>query len=130
MMSELTKAIGTHGVNWNVADREGNTPLHLCDSPDHMAVLLQADVNPNATNKVNSAQPNPPPFSTATTTTNTAATVNTTSSTTTTTTTDTKHHLHLRAQHNSLTLTRRCRSTLLPNHRPAKRPCTHPSHPS
>ena len=71
MMSELTKAIGTHGVNWNVADREGNTPLHLCDSPNHMALLLQADANPNATNKVNSAQPNPPPFSTTTTTTTT-----------------------------------------------------------
>ena len=75
MMSELTKVIGTHGVNWNVADREGNTPLHLCDhlcdSPDHVALLLQADANPNATNKVNSVQPNPPPFSTTTTTTTT-----------------------------------------------------------
>ena len=83
MMSELTKVIGTHGVNWNVADREGNTPLHLCDhlcdSPDHIASLLQADANPNATNKVNSAQPYPPPFSTpTTTTTTTAAAVNNT----------------------------------------------------
>ena len=73
MMSELTKVIGTHGVNWNVADREGNTPLHLCDhlcdSPDHIASLLQTDANPNATNKVTSAQPNPPPFSTTSTST-------------------------------------------------------------
>jgi hypothetical protein len=40
------------GINWNVADKEGNTPLHLCESPEVMAMLLQAKADPNAMNQV------------------------------------------------------------------------------
>ena len=42
------------GINWNVADEEGNTALHLCESPKIMTMLLQAKADPNATNQVRS----------------------------------------------------------------------------
>ena len=40
------------GINWNVADEKGNTPLHLCKSLKVMAMLLQAKADPNAMNQV------------------------------------------------------------------------------
>ena len=36
----------------NVADKRGNTPLHLCKSSELMAALLKAGADPNATNQV------------------------------------------------------------------------------
>ena len=45
-------AYGWGGANPNVADDEGNTPLHLCNSPELMTALLEAEADPNATNKV------------------------------------------------------------------------------
>ena len=64
------------GASPNVADNEGNTPLHLCNSPELMTALLEAEADPNATNKVGAVKLTP---SLATTTT---TTVNTTSDTT------------------------------------------------
>ena len=127
------------GASPNVADNEGNTPLHLCNSPELMTALLEAEADPNATNKVGTVNSTPLATTTiiaattaATATAAAAAAVNTTSTTTTT-----HHHQHqrerqhgLHAQHNSLTLMRRYRCTLLLNRRPAKRLYTHPSHPS
>ena len=40
------------GANPNVANQEGNTPLHLCDSLELMDALFNAKADPNATNKV------------------------------------------------------------------------------
>ena len=40
------------GASPNVADNEGNTPLHLCNSPESMTALLEAEADPNVTNKV------------------------------------------------------------------------------
>ena len=52
------------GASPNVADNEGNTPLHLCNSPELMTALLEAEADPNARNKVGAAEPNLPPPST------------------------------------------------------------------
>ena len=35
-----------------MADKEGNTPLHLCDSLELMDALFKTNAEPNATNKV------------------------------------------------------------------------------
>ena len=40
------------GANLGVADKEGNTPLHVCDSPELMAALLTRGGDPNVTNQV------------------------------------------------------------------------------
>ena len=45
-------ALITNGTNWNVADKQGNKPLHLCSSAELMAALLQASADLNTTNKV------------------------------------------------------------------------------
>ena len=42
----------------NVADKRGDTPLHLCKSSKLMATLLTAGAEPNATNQVK--QPSSP----------------------------------------------------------------------
>ena len=39
-------------VDPNVADKRGNTPLHLCKSSELMAALLKAGADPNAANQV------------------------------------------------------------------------------
>ena len=39
-------------ANPNVANKDGDTPLHLCESSELMAALLNAGADPNATNQV------------------------------------------------------------------------------
>jgi ankyrin repeat protein len=39
-------------ANPNVKDKEGNTPLHVCETLELMAALIQAHADPNATNQV------------------------------------------------------------------------------
>ena len=66
------------GASPNVADNEGNTPLHLCNSPELMTALLEAEADPNATNKVGAVELKPPTTTiTATATTASTAAVDT-----------------------------------------------------
>ena len=73
-------ALTAGGASPNVADNEGNTPLHLCNSPELMTALLEAEADPNATNKVGAVELKPP------TTTITATTIATATADTTTNT--------------------------------------------
>ena len=41
-----------HGADPNVADEEGHTFMHVCDSLDLMATLLKHGADPSATSKV------------------------------------------------------------------------------
>ena len=50
--SELMMALLKGGANPNMADKDGNAPLQLCESPALMAALLQAGADPNVTNQV------------------------------------------------------------------------------
>mgnify|MGYP001982502313 CR=1 FL=1 len=40
------------GANPNLTDTEGNTSLHVCESPELMAALLTRGGDPNVTNQV------------------------------------------------------------------------------
>ena len=55
-LAEL-KGIIDNGISPNAVSRDGDMPLHLCNSTELTAALLAAGADPNATNQVKQILP-------------------------------------------------------------------------
>ena len=61
IVAELRRAIDI-GISPNAASRNGDMPLHLCNSAELTAALLAAGADPNAANQVTQTLPPLCPF--------------------------------------------------------------------